>query len=255
MKKNSKTKRRIDQVYAIVDVGEDRTLTVQYDGATDQIDILGAKTGSTRTERSYERSSGKPKIVSSTPSDGKSAFTAKRALFAYDYVVAVDTNTRSLFGQKCAVCVSYFTPTPPARCTSPGVPFICLAAYLIVGLRDGVNAEQIGWHLIISRHLRKEIPSGQKLAIVVDSEFQLHRDMNKRSKAYYMDHLLPPQMALVYSSSDVDNETLGGAMIRMCDAMSTKIFKQLRNVQLPPSKYPNDDSNYEGVYSLPVTRS
>jgi hypothetical protein len=71
----------------------------------------------------------------------------------------------------------------------------------------------------------------------------------------YMDHLIPPQMALVYSSSDVDNESLGGATIRMCDAMSSKIFEQLRSVELPPSKYPNDDLNYEAVYSLPATRS
>ena len=66
-------------MYGVVNVGEDRTLSVHYDWQTDEIEIETAEKGSTRTERSYARDSGKPKVVSSIPSDGRSAFTAKKA--------------------------------------------------------------------------------------------------------------------------------------------------------------------------------
>jgi hypothetical protein len=42
------------------------------------------------------------------------------------------------------------------------------------------KAEQIGWHLILSHHLRKDISTNQRLAIVVDSELQMHREINGR---------------------------------------------------------------------------
>ena len=161
---------RQDQVYGTVNVGEDQMLTMNYYPQSDEIEIVGAEKGSTRIERNYERDSGKPKVVSSIPSDGKTFFTAERALFAYDSVIAVDTNTRIIFGRRCGVCVSYFTPQPPAKCDSSGVPFICLAAYLIAGIREGVNPEQIGWHLILTKHLNSSRMPHQRIAMVVDSE-------------------------------------------------------------------------------------
>lgn len=253
-RKNGKTKLRQDSVYGTVNVGDDRVLTVVYDWQTDAIEITGADKHSTRTERSYERTSGKQKIVSSIPSDGKSVFTAKRALFAYEHVVAVDTNTQMLFGKRCAVCVSYFTPKPPASFGEPGVPFICLGAYLIVGIKDGINPEQIGWHLTITRNLSRPIPLNHRIALVVDSELGAHRQINERRKGYYRDNILPDQFTLVYSSADADNETLGGVMIRMCDQMASKVFEQVQKTKIPPPVKESIDANYEAVYSLPVTR-
>ena len=253
-RKKEKTKIRQDQVFGVVNVGEDHTLTVHYDPQTDEIEIVGAERGSTRTERNYERKSGKPKVVTSIPSDGKTPFTAKQALLAYDWVIAVDTNTRMLFGKRCGVCVSYFTPTPPAKCGSDGIPFICLAAYLMVGIREEVNPEKIGWHLLITKHLDISRSPDQRIAIVVDSELGSHRDMNARRKSYYRDRMLPAQITMVYASSDNDNETLGGKMIRMCDGMASKIFDQLESTNIPAPMKETDDENYEAIYSLPVTR-
>lgn len=252
--KTDKSKSRQDSVFGTVNVGEDRILSVHYDWQTDRIEIESALKGSTRTERSYARESGKPKVISSIPSDGRSAFTAKKALFAYDWVVAVDTNTRTISGKRCGVCVSYFTPTPPSSCAKPGVPFICLAAYLIVGIRDGLNPEQIGWHFTITKNLTNPIPTNQRVAFVVDSEFGSHRDINDRKKGYYLDNLLPPQFTVVYSSSDTDNETLGGHMIRMCDTMSSRIFAQLELTGIPDVNGLRENDNYETVIPIGIRR-
>lgn len=251
--RSDKTKVRQDQVYGVVNVGEDRTLTVNYYPQTDEIEIVDAEKGSTRIERNYERNSGKLKVVSSIPSDGKTSFTAKRAFFAYDWVIAVDTNTRMLFGKRCGVCVSYFTPKPLAKCDSE-VPFICLAAYLIVGIRAEVNPEQIGWHLMITKHLNSSRTPEQRIAMVVDSELGSHREINDRKKGYYMNNMLPAQISMVYASSDADNETLGGMMIGMCDRMATKVFDQLETKSIPAPIKKTEDENYEAIYSLPVTK-
>jgi hypothetical protein len=255
MGNKDKPKARQDWVYGVVNVGEDRTLTVHYDHRTDQIEIEGAEPGTTRTERTYTRESGKPKVVASVPSNGKSAFSAKDALFAYDWVLAADTNSRTLFGKHCAVCVSYFTPTPPAACDrSAGVPFICLAAYLLVGIRQDVNPEQLGWHLTITRNLGAPMPRSHRIALVVDSELGSHADINSRKIGYYLHHKLPPQLTIGYSSSDVDNETLGGKMIRMCDQMSTRCLAEIERVGRLPSSHLSGNGDYEALYVLPVQR-
>jgi hypothetical protein len=253
-RRRNKTKPRQDQVFGVVNLREDRTLTIHYDPHADEIEIIGAEKGSTRTERNYERNSGKPKIVSSIPSDGKTSFTASRALFAYDAVFAVDTNTRMLFGKRCGVSVSYFTPQPPAKCDSNGVPFICLAAYLIVGIREEVNPEQIGWDLILTKHLNSSRTPDQRIAMVVDSELGSHREINDRKKGYYMNNMLPAELTLVYASSDADNETLGGKMIGMCDCMATKVFDELETKGIPAPGKKTEDENYEAIYSLGFKR-
>lgn len=248
--KGDKTKLRQDQVYGTVNVGEDRTMMVNYYPQTDEIEIVDAERGSTRIERNYERNSGKPKVVSSIPSDGRTFFTAERALFSYDCVIAVDTNTRVIFGKRCGVCVSYFTPQTPAKCDSNRVPFICLAAYLIVGIREDVNPEQIGWHLMLTKHLNSSRTPDQRIAMVVDSELGSHREINDRKKGYYMNNMLPAQLTMVYASSDADNETLGGKMIRMCDGVATKVFDQLETKSIPAPRKKTEDENYEAIYPI-----
>lgn len=57
-------KKRSDSVYGTVDV-TDGYLTVHFDRRRDAIEIEGAEPGSTRTETSYPRSGGKPKVISS----------------------------------------------------------------------------------------------------------------------------------------------------------------------------------------------
>src|SRR5271166_2884151 len=150
-KESGKTRDRIDAVYGTVN-STDGTITLQYDFERDAIELVGADPGSTRTERRYERGSGKPKVVSSIPSNGSSSFTAQRALFAYERVVAIDTNHRTTNGERYAVCFSYYVPEPPSSYVD-GVPFLPLGAFLIAGIAEGVNPERIGWHLTLHHYL------------------------------------------------------------------------------------------------------
>ena len=105
---SGKTRPRTDSVYGTVNA-TDGTLTIQVDPLRDEIEIIGALPGSTKTERSYQRASGKTKIVSSIPSDGRSTFTAQHAVLGYERILAVDTNHRVIRGKLCAVDLTPFS--------------------------------------------------------------------------------------------------------------------------------------------------
>jgi hypothetical protein len=61
-RKKQKTSGRSDSVYGTVNA-LDGILTVHYDPQRDEIEIEGAEPCTTRTETSYPRSSGKPKLL------------------------------------------------------------------------------------------------------------------------------------------------------------------------------------------------
>jgi hypothetical protein len=254
-KRKNRTQDRADWVYGVVDVGTDGSLTVHYDRETDEIEIVGAGSGSTRTERSYERASGKPKVVSSIPSNGKTAFSANRALFAYDWVIAIDTNSRTVGGNRCAVCVSYYVPKRPATYEAPGVPFVPLAAFLIVGISAGVNPERIGWHLTMKHHLDVTRVVNQRVAIVVDSELGLHRAINAREIGYYKNNLLPDAVSMVYASTDTDKDTLQGVMIRMCDSTASALLEHFEKIGFPKLPNNSDDEDYQASATIRTPQS
>lgn len=137
--------KRRDSVYGTVNV-TDGCLTVHYDPLRDAIGIEGAEPGSTRTESYHPRESGKPKVVSSVPTFGSSPFTTMKALLVYDRVIAIDTNTRLVDGVRWGVCFSYCVPEPLSRYRGE-YPWFPLGAFLIRDVVQGVNPEQIGWHL------------------------------------------------------------------------------------------------------------
>jgi len=244
-KRNRKTKERIDSVYGSVIVGDDRTLTVEYDPVTDSIEIVGADSRSTRTERYYQRESGKPKVVTSIPSTRLSPFTTERAIFAYDRVLAIDTNTRVMNGVRYGACVSYYVPELLSSYKNQ-VPYLPLGAFLIQGIADGINGETIGWHLTLQRYLPNYQASYGRLAIVVDSGLDLHKSINAREVGYYAENRLPSNMTLVYASSDKDKETLQGMMIRACDAAASRALDEFARRPKPPmlSKQ-TTDPNFE----------
>ena len=253
-KKDKSAKQRTDSVYGTVDVGDDGKLSLHYDFAADQIEILGAVPGSTKTERHYERANGKTKVVTSVPSDGRSAFDAKRALWAYDWAFAVDTNSIDIRGNRCAVCFSHYVQLPP-RGFEGNLSWRPLGAFLISGIAKSINPERIGWFLTISsiapylRHLGK-------IAFVVDSELGLHQSINARRIGYYESFLLPENVTMVYASVDTDGDTLQGVLIRACDRNSRLILEEFRKREtLPLMIIWNLDLNCAGIAKINFQRA
>lgn len=244
MKKSDKSRQRIDSVYGTVNVGDDRTVTVYYDRDTDRIEIVNAEEGSTKTERRYERASGKPKVVSSIPSGQTSAFDAKRALFTYDWAVAIDTNEFRSGDHRCAVCFSYYAQLPPYGFDGQ-IAYLPLGAFLIWGVAESTKSEPIGWHLTLTHDLALHRLHMGKIAIIVDSELSRHQAINTHQIGYYAQHILPANLTMVYASADIDKETLQGVMIRTCDRNASLIIEELqRTAKIPPLTANTTDENF-----------
>jgi len=252
-KRNKLDRPRMDSVCGVVNVGNDGQLSVRYDFETDRLEIVGAIPGSTKTERRYERSSGKGKVVTSIPSDGPSAFDAKRALLTYDWAFAVDTNSSEILGSRCAVCFSHYVQLPP-RGFDGDLLWLPLGAFLITGVASGVNPERIGWFLTLSLIAPHLVHLGQ-VAMVVDSELGLHGEINARRIGYYESQLLPENVTLVYASADTDKDTLQGILIRACDRNSGALLEELRKLRALPQISPwTLDKNCTGVARINFLR-
>ena len=250
MKKRDKpAKERIDSVYGIVNVESDGRLSIQYDFETDRLQILGAVPGSTKTERHYERHSGKAKIVTSVPSEGPSDFDAKRALYSYDWAFAVDTNSTDILGSRCAACFSHYVQLPPRGFTG-NLIWRPLQAFFIAGIANGVNPERIGWFLTLSG-IAPHLAHLGRVALVVDSELGLHQQINARRVSYYESELLPENVTMVYASADTDKDTLQGVLMRACDRASRRVLEEFQKRKVLPRMKPwNLDRNCAGVVNF-----
>ncbi|RZF59119.1 hypothetical protein EWE75_23510 [Sphingomonas populi] len=215
-KKTGKSKQRDDWVYGIVDARETGEISIRYDSESGKIELVDALPGSTKVERSYKRDGKTDKVVASIPQDVRAPFDPDDALKTFDNVVVMDTNKRTIAGKVCAVCMSYVIPVKLNE-HSGDIPYNPLAAYLIIGVKDGVNPERIGWHLTLTHNILPAYDPLRhgKMALVTDSELGLHKDINARNVGYYGDNLLPDGITLVYAS-DKETDTLGGMILKAC---------------------------------------
>ncbi|EGQ9249117.1 hypothetical protein ACTHGC_004573 [Vibrio parahaemolyticus] len=207
-------------------------ISFTYDPLRDGLIIPEADPSTIRVERSYERASGKPKVLSSV--QGHSEFAAfdvdTMLLNGYDYIISVDTNSREYNGQKISICTCYQVPGKVSQYVgTDGVPFIHLGSFIIVNPQPHINPELIGWHLVISNFLRFPFDTGkERLAIIVDSEKDSLPEFNKRVKPYFKSSYLHHQVKLCYAS-DKDKDTLAGQMLKMYHNTSNQIFRQMQS--------------------------
>ncbi len=211
------------------------SVRVTYDQARNGFILPDAIPDSIKVERSYERDSGKPKILSSV--QGVTDFATfdidSMIMAEYDYLISIDTNSREWKGNKISICTAYSVPEKLSKYID-GVPFHRLDSYIIVNPRLDINPEKIGWALIIS-NLRLPIHAkGSVTGIIVDSEKDSLPAYNSGKKPFFETSYLPKQLKFCYAS-DKDKDTLTGQMLKMCHNVSNQIFRQieLEKMELP----------------------
>lgn len=219
-------------------------ITLTLDETTGELTIGEVNPASLTVKHYYKRDSGKEKILFSAPASKSDI----RFLYLdsirrdFDYLVAVDTNTRVISGRRVSVAVAYATPL--LRSAATRIPYIPIAAYGILDVASSINPERLGWHLILQHHV---IPTHQaqrlKVGLVVDSELGVIPQINERSECYYDRHALPPYVKLIYAS-DAAAETLPNQMIRYCDKQAERMMSELHKHLPTLNPAPNGDHNY-----------
>lgn len=245
-KKSSKT--RHDAIMGTVSVGHSY-LTVSYDSSDGTLRLHEAEPDSLHLVRSYERASGKDKVLNSMKAnDPNVSFDIWPQLKkSFDYLIAVDTNTRTVAGRRLSVAFAYYSPKPLNSMTNE-IPFDPLGGFAMLDVKTHINPERLGWHLVLKHHFQ-DLSAKFRTGLIVDSELGNLKSINDRHSPYYRDYLLPKGVTMLYAS-DAASDQLPNQMIRYCDKAAESVFKYFGDDLSGLSHIGSDDDNCAGYAYL-----
>lgn len=243
-----KRKRRTEALYATTKgvVGE---LVVTIDQRTGEISFGNAMTNS-YSEVSYERKKG-PKVISRVPqSHTGMTFRQQDALKKnFEFRCAVDTNTRIIQDKK--VCVTGIVISRPQNIVAPDgtktywevdVPF-CVET---TGLKP--PPENFGWITAWEwLYTKGLIKPTTKVGMIVDSDLGNLHSYNERIKPVFADIMLPPNVALIYASSDVGKENVVNRMLAIVDSVSSQCLDAIEKGKAPFNNRTGDSEFFDAM--------
>lgn len=246
MPKKPPRKKRIEHLYGTT-AGSVTEIVVTVDERTGDIQFGGAMVN-TYSEVSYKRTKG-PKVVSRIPqADPTLSFNSSTALFKnYDFLCAVDTNTREINDQRVSVVgVVTFRQAPPPEGASEywalDVPF----CWEFVGLKVE-KPENFGWVAALEKlHHLKLIEPEMRVGMVVDSDLGNLIDYNARRKPYFESHMLPENVQLIYASADTGGESLLNRVLKVADSVSAQVLDAMASGAVAPNLKHVDSPYFTG---------
>lgn len=239
-------KKRIEHLYGTT-AGDVSKIVVTIDERTGEIQF-GSVMVNTYSEVSYERPKG-PKVVSRIPqADPALSFDGSAALFKnYDFLCAVDTNTRVINDQKISVVgVVTFRQAPPPEGASEywalDVPF----CWEFVGLKVE-KPENFGWLAALEElHHRRLVTAEMRIGMVVDSDLGNLTDYNAQRKPFFETRLLPKNVQLIYASADTRGESLLNRVLKIADSVSGQVLDAVATGIAAPNLKRVDSPYFEG---------
>lgn len=198
-----------------------RTITIDFDPNTGKIHMPEADPSKTKIKRSYTKESGKVKNLTQFSPEGATYLNPDFGVVdEFDRLVAIDTNTREINGNRVSITTAYITDVD-LNVGIKKVPFSNLVVYASWGHK--CDAEKLGWYLVMRNKLRPK-KGDLRLGIVVDAHLDEHGKINRREIPFFSRFLLPSKFSLVYAS-DAAKEGLPNQMLRYCETSNRNIFK------------------------------
>lgn len=247
-KKKDGRKPRTEYIYGTT-VGDVSELIVTTNSLTGEISF-GQDMTNVYSEISYERAKG-PKVLSRIPQvDLNLSFDADNALNKnFDFLVAVDTNTKKIQGKNVSVVgiVTFQTVWVPEKeglqkYWQHDVPF-CLE-YIEIKSKP----ENFGWIAAI-QHMEKfnKINNQMRIGIVVDSDLGNIKDYNARKKPVDGPDYLPKHIQLIYASSDAGKENIVNISLALADSVSSQCIQALETGAVPFNTKALDNGWFESL--------
>lgn len=206
------------------------------------------------SEVTYDRPDKGPKVLSRIPQkDEDLSFQPEKKLpEMFDFLCAVDTNTKNIRGKNVSVVgvVTFQSVWVPEKngmelFWQTNVPF-CLE-YINIKTKP----ENFGWiaaiqHLEQFDYLKEE----NRIGMVVDSDLGKINDYNQRKKPIYGPDYLPERFQLIYASTDVGKENIVNKLICSADSVSKQCLKAVFSGILPFNEKPTKSEWFEGFRIL-----
>lgn len=200
-------------------------IVVYYDMESDAI-IPGSEVhdAATQTQRDERRKTKDGKVVNKIPPSGdRIRFSTTNAAFdEYDFIFAVDTNTRSILGR--IVSVSTIVIGHAQRNSDSSYSVASSSPFSIEISDAKFNPEKVGWVLAIGELTARGIVTNQeRIGMIVDSSLGDHNEINLRSQPIIEGLYLPDRYMLLYASSDT-GDSIPNKLIRAADKHSSDIL-------------------------------
>ena len=228
MPKDDERKPRSDYIYGTTK-GVVSQLEFTVDGSTGEIGF-GPNVDNTYSEISYERAKG-PKVLSRIPQTGETltfnAFTALRR--NYDFICAVDTNTKVIRGKKVSVTAVVLV-TPSFVGDKNGlrefwrfdVPF-CIEMIEIKG-----PPENFGWVAAWDELWRRRIINNEMcVGMIVDSDLGNINKYNQRKVPLLGTFFIRSNQQLIYASNDAGKENVVNKALAAADMVAGQVLRAI----------------------------
>lgn len=178
--------------------------------------------GDSKLSIDYEREKGLKKLVE-IPTSLEASFSVKSLFTEYDAICFVDTNTKSIGGEKVSVVAAHYVLMGDSPLE------IEKEEYLYFEFRDTEEKPEIlGWIIALKEFILRDEVSFERVALVVDSELDKHEAFNKADVPLLGDFFLPENITIVYSSADTASNLVNKAM-KECDKVATIIMKKIES--------------------------
>ena len=227
-------------------------ISVTIDPISGTVSPSSVEPGSVFAGVSYDRQSGKEKVLVSVPAtvDAPAFDLDLQISLRSSKLIAIDTNTKHICGRKVSVTCAYFSDLS-FRTSAGAVPIEPLCAYAILDAAPEVNVERIGWNLVLKNHVNLgSINASNQVGIVIDSALSDLQDLNSRKTPYYEGSFLPDGFFFLFASSDASTDHIASDMISLCDRNASMILKHMSSTQFQFGAGNQDDKNCADYFFL-----
>jgi hypothetical protein len=200
----------------------------------------------TYSQTHYEGQSGKEKVLARI--QGKvirdTAALMRCLSSSFDLLIGIDTNTRSMNGEKISVSgVVFCVVQEIEEYKNYDVNFPWHGMILFRNCPEALHPEKYGWWAIIQGFLRDPRNASKRVGFVTDHDLGNHSLYDGRTAPIFHQVYLPANFSMMYGRSDGPNENLLNHLVKLSDRKSTEALSEIERTgycQIGETKIPVD---------------
>jgi len=188
----------------------------------------------------YKGENGKEKILNQIQLERpNSKADLNSELVNFDFIFAVDTNTKPINGEKLSVCSVIYCEKKTIEKNSADFLIGLCGSICIKGIPDKYE-EKFGIKLLIDRLVNHpNYNNTHRIGIITDHDRKNLIKYNDREMPIYENWYLPDNFKLIYASADKSkkNDSLPNHLISDCDKEANEVFEEVKKNIMPVKEF------------------
>jgi hypothetical protein len=200
----------------------------------------------TYSQTHYEGQSGKEKVIARIQGKAiRDTAALMRCLSSsFDLLIAIDTNTKNINGEKISVSgVLFCVVQETDEATNYNVNFPWEGMIIFRNCPEELPPEKFGWLTTIQEFLRDHQDASVRVGFVTDHDLGNHALYDGRKTPIFKQEYLPANFSMMYGRSDGPDENLLNHLVKLCDRKSTELLNEIERsgyCQIGETKIPLD---------------